>query len=169
MAGGNQGIAGNRLLRHGVGEHALARFDRDVLSIPALTHVLVHFGINDLGLPGMLGEPPATADALIEGFTALADRAHRAGLKILAATIGPFAGADPEISTPEGLATRRDVNDWIRTTDAFDAVFDVARAVANPDAPDYIHPALDSGDGMHLNDKGAEAVADAVNLDDLAL
>ncbi|MFC6021147.1 GDSL-type esterase/lipase family protein [Plantactinospora solaniradicis] len=165
----NQGIAGNRLLRDGVGEHALARFDRDVLSIPALTHVLVHFGINDIGLPGMLGEPPATADVLIEGFTALADHAHRAGLKILAATIGPFAGAGPEISTPENLAIRREVNDWIRTTGAFDTVFDVARAVANPDAPDYIHPTLDSGDGIHLNDKGAEAMADAVNLDDLAL
>lgn len=102
----NQGIAGNRLLRDGVGEHALARFDRDVLSIPALTHVLVHFGINDLGLPGMLGEPPVTADDLVEGFRALADRAHSAGLRILAATIGPFAGAGPEISTPEGLAVR---------------------------------------------------------------
>ncbi|NYH44538.1 lysophospholipase L1-like esterase [Micromonospora jinlongensis] len=30
-------------------------------------------------------------------------------------------------------------------------------------------PALDSGDGMHLNDRGAEAMAAAVNLDDLAL
>jgi lysophospholipase L1-like esterase len=60
------------------------------------------------------------------------------------------------------------VNDWIRTTDAFDAVFDVALAVANPDAPDFIHPALDSGDGMHLNDKGAQAMADAVDLDTLA-
>ncbi|MBQ0979091.1 SGNH/GDSL hydrolase family protein [Micromonospora sp. M61] len=165
----NQGIAGNRLLRHGVGEHALARFDRDVLSIPALTHVLVHFGINDLGLPGMLGEPPVTADDLVEGFRALADRAHSAGLRILAATIGPFAGAGPEISTPQGLAVRREVNEWIRTTGTFDAVFDVALAVADPDAPDHIHPALDSGDGMHLNDKGAEAMAAAVNLDDLAL
>lgn len=51
----NQGIAGNRLLRDEIGEHALARFDRDVLSIPGPTHVLVHFGINDLGLPGMVG------------------------------------------------------------------------------------------------------------------
>ncbi|MCG5440823.1 SGNH/GDSL hydrolase family protein [Micromonospora foliorum] len=165
----NQGIAGNRLLRDGVGEHALKRFDRDVLSIPALTHVLVHFGINDLGLPTMLGEPAVTADALVTGFRALADRAHAAGLRIVAATIGPFAGAGPEISTPAGLATRREVNDWIRTTDAFDGVFDVARAVADPSAPDHIHPALDSGDGMHLNDRGAEAMADAVNLDDLAL
>ncbi|MEW2142082.1 GDSL-type esterase/lipase family protein [Micromonospora vinacea] len=165
----NQGIAGNRLLRDGVGEHGLARFDRDVLTIPALTHVLVHFGINDLGLPTMLGEPAVTADALVEGFRALADRAHGAGLRIFAATIGPFAGAGPEISTPAGLATRRQVNGWIRTTDAFDGVFDVARAVANPSAPDHIHPALDSGDGMHLNDRGAEAMAAAVDLDDLAL
>ncbi|SNT10966.1 Lysophospholipase L1 [Streptosporangium subroseum] len=166
----NQGIAGNRLLTDEVGEHALARFDRDVLSVPGLTHVLVHFGINDLGLPGMLGEPPATAGALIEGFTALAHRAHAADLKILGATIGPFAGAAyPGISTPAGLAARREVNDWIRTTDAFDAVFDVARAVENPAAPDYIHPALDGGDGMHLNDRGAQAMADSVDLETLAL
>jgi lysophospholipase L1-like esterase len=166
----NQGIAGNRLLRDEAGEHALARFDRDVLSVPGLTHVLVHFGINDLGLPGMSGEPPATRDALVEGFEVLARRAHQAGLKILAATIGPFAGAVyPGISTPEGLAARREVNDWIRTTATFDAVFDVARAVENPEAPDYIHPALDTGDGMHLNDKGAQAMADAVDLETLAL
>jgi GDSL-like Lipase/Acylhydrolase family len=73
----NQGIAGNRLLVDEVGEHALARFDRDVLSIPGLTHVLVHFGINDLGLPGTYGEPPATSDALIESFKTLAHRAHK--------------------------------------------------------------------------------------------
>jgi lysophospholipase L1-like esterase len=166
----NQGIAGNRLLRDEVGEHALARFDRDVLSIPGLTHVLVHFGMNDLGLPGMFGEPPITSDALIEGFKALATRAHKADLKILAATIGPFAGAVyPGMSTPEGLDARRQVNDWIRTTDTFDAVFDVARAVENPEAHDYIHPALDGGDGMHLNDKGAQAMANAVDLETLAL
>lgn len=85
------------------------------------------------------------------------------------ATIGPFAGAGPEVSSPEGLVVRREVNDWIRTTDAFDAVFDVARAVADPQAPDHIHSALDSGDGMHLNDEGAKAMAGAVNLEDLAL
>jgi lysophospholipase L1-like esterase len=164
----NQGIAGNRLLRDEVGERALTRFDRDVLSIPGLTHVLVHLGMNDLGLPGMLGEPPAESEALIEGFKTLARRAHDADLKILAATIGPFAGAVyPGVSTPEGLAGRREVNDWIRTTDTFDAIFDVARAVENPEAPDHIHPDLDSGDGMHLNDAGAQAMADAINSETL--
>lgn len=166
----NQGIAGNRLLTDEVGERALARFDRDVRSIPGLTHILVNFGINDLGLPGMSGEPPVTSGGLIGGFEALARRAHEANLRILAATIGPFAGAVyPGVSTPEGLAARHEVNAWIRATDTFDAVFDVARAVENPEAPDYIHPALDGGDGMHLNDAGAEAVANAVDPATLAL
>ncbi|WP_433337685.1 GDSL-type esterase/lipase family protein [Spirillospora sp. CA-294931] len=166
----NQGIAGNRLLTDEIGERALARFDRDVLAIPAVTHVLVNFGINDLGLPGMIGEPPATPAALIEGFTSLAERAHDAKLRIIAATIGPFAGVIyPGISTPEGLAARREVNEWIRATDVFDAVFDVARAVENPEDPDFIRPDLDGGDGMHLNDAGAAAMAGAVDLETLVL
>ncbi|MEV0385051.1 GDSL-type esterase/lipase family protein [Nonomuraea sp. NPDC050643] len=166
----NQGIAGNRLLRDEVGEHGLARFDRDVLSIPGVTHVLVHLGLNDLGLPGMSGGPPVTSGALIEGLEALAHRAHAAGLKILLATIGPFAGAvHPGISTPEALAARREVNDWVRASGTFDAAFDVARAVENPGAPDHIHPALDGGDGMHLNDTGAQAMANAVDLGTLVL
>ncbi|MEO3788258.1 SGNH/GDSL hydrolase family protein [Actinocorallia sp. B10E7] len=166
----NQGISGNRLLTDEIGEHALARFERDVLSVPGATHVLVHFGINDLGLPGMAGLPPATAEDLIEGFTELARRARAADLKILAATIGPYAGAVyPGISTPEGLQARRQVNDWIRTGGAFDAIFDVARAVENPEDPDFIRPDYDGGDGMHLNDAGARAMADAVDLRHLAL
>jgi lysophospholipase L1-like esterase len=166
----NQGIAGNRLLVDEIGEHALARFDRDVLSVPGATHVLVHFGINDLGLPGMVGLPPAAAEDLIDGFTTLAARAQQAGLTILAATIGPFGGAIyPGVSTPEGVARRRRVNEWIRSSGVFDAVFDVAGAVENPAAPDVIRPAFDSGDGMHLNDAGYRAMAEAVDLDTIAL
>lgn len=60
---------------------------------------------------------------------------------------------------------RREVNDWIRPA----GVFDSARAVADPDGPDFIRPTWDSGDGMHLNDAGAEAVAGTVSRDELAL
>ncbi|MEW9550469.1 GDSL-type esterase/lipase family protein [Nonomuraea sp. NPDC050783] len=166
----NQGIAGNRLLVDEVGEHALARLERDALSVPGATHVLVNLGINDLGLPGMAGLPPATADDLIAGFTELAGRVRAAGLRVLAATVGPFAGAIyPGVSTPEGLAARRRVNEWIRAGGAFDAVFDVARAVENPGDPDFIRPDLDAGDGMHLNDAGAGVMAGTVDLADLRL
>ncbi|WP_026412303.1 GDSL-type esterase/lipase family protein [Actinomadura oligospora] len=164
----NQGISGNRLLADGTGEHALSRLERDALSVPGVTHVLLHFGINDLGLPGLYGLPMPTAEDLIAAYTELAVRIHAAGLRVLAGTIGPFGGAIYEgVSSPEGLEIRREVNEWIRTTDVFDAVFDSARAVEDPDAPGYIRPDLDSGDGMHLNDDGAHAMAGAVNLTDL--
>ena len=104
-----------------------------------------------------------TAADLGAGFTALAGLAHGSGLRIVAATIGPYAGAVyPGVVTPDGLVARREVNDWIRTAGVFAGVFvgvfDVARAVGNPDDPDFIRPDLDSGDGTHLNDKGAEAM-----------
>ncbi|MEU0844632.1 GDSL-type esterase/lipase family protein [Streptomyces sp. NPDC005962] len=164
----NQGIGGNRLLTDEVGEHALARFERDVLLCRGARHVLVHFGLNDLGLPGMLGLPPVTAGELIAGFAELAVRAHDAGLAIHTATMGPYAGAvHPGCSTPEGLAIRREVNDWIRASGTFDTVFDVARAVADPARPDHLRPAFDGGDGMHLNDGGARAMAASVDIDAL--
>ncbi|MEV0252589.1 GDSL-type esterase/lipase family protein [Nocardia sp. NPDC050712] len=156
----NQGISGNRLLTDEIGAAGLHRFDRDVLAVPGVTRVLVNFGINDLILGGMAGQPPATAAELIAGFTALAARAHAAGLTVHAATIGPYAGCVyPGMPIEETLATRRAVNEWLRGTDVFDGVFDVAAAVADPARPDFIRPDFDSGDGMHLNDAGAQAMA----------
>ncbi|WP_040783048.1 GDSL-type esterase/lipase family protein [Nocardia pneumoniae] len=161
----NQGISGNRLLTPEIGEPGLERFDRDALTVPGVTSVLVNFGINDLILGGMAGQPPATADELIAGFSALAHRAHAAGLPIHAATIGPYAGCIYEgVTIAETLPTRRRVNEWLRGTDIFDSVFDVARAVEDPERPDFIRPEFDSGDGMHLNDAGARAMAETIDI-----
>ena len=51
----NLGISGNRLLHDGAGESALARFDRDVLSLPGVKYLVVFIGVNDLGVS--YGEP----------------------------------------------------------------------------------------------------------------
>ncbi|WP_246023617.1 GDSL-type esterase/lipase family protein [Nocardia yunnanensis] len=156
----NQGISGNQLLADAIGEHGLARFERDVLSVPGVAAVWANFGINDL----ILGET-ADADALIAGFTALAARAHAAGLPIYANTIGPFGGAIyPGLAVATGIPVRHRVNAWLRGTDVFDAVFDVAAAVEDPDNRDVIRPDLDCGDGMHLNDAGARVMAETVDL-----
>ncbi|WP_167478065.1 GDSL-type esterase/lipase family protein [Nocardia arthritidis] len=163
----NQGIAGNRLLRAEIGESALDRFDRDVLATPGVGRVLINFGINDLIIGDMADpvQPPATAAELIAGFTELARRAHAAGLPIHAATIGPYAGCVYEgMSVAKSLAARREVNEWLRTTDIFDGVFDVAAAVEDPERPDYIRPEFDCGDGMHLNDAGAAAMAETIDI-----
>ncbi|WP_030684480.1 GDSL-type esterase/lipase family protein [Streptomyces sp. NRRL B-1347] len=166
----NQGIGGNRLLTDEVGLRGSARFERDVLGVPGATHVLFHFGLNDVGLPGTVGEPPATAEDLIEGFTALAGRARSHGLRTIGMTMGPYAGTIyPGVDTPEGRAVRREVNAWIRTSTVFDAVVDVAAAVQDPQAPDAIRADLDSGDHLHLNDAGTHAMAEAVDLAQLRL
>ncbi|WP_327093900.1 GDSL-type esterase/lipase family protein [Nocardia vinacea] len=157
----NQGIGGTRLLTDQIGEHGLARFDRDVLGVPGVTHVVLNFGINDL----ILDNSTSSAEALIAGFTELAGRARAAGLAVYANTIGPFAGVIyPDLNVAEGRVVRRDVNEWLRTTSIFDAVFDVAAAVENPDDPDFIRPDLDSGDGLHLNDAGHRIMGETMAI-----
>ncbi|MFC9440407.1 GDSL-type esterase/lipase family protein [Nocardia sp. NPDC057030] len=161
----NQGIGGNRLLTNEIGVPGLERFDRDVLSVPGVRTVLINFGINDLILGGMSGEPHATTDQLIAGFTEIARRAHEANLTIHAATIGPYAGCIyPGMPLAETQRTRTEVNEWLRATDVFDSVFDVARAVEDPARPGFILPAFDSGDGMHLNDAGHRAMGETVDV-----
>jgi lysophospholipase L1-like esterase len=54
----NEGIGGNRVLSDGMGIKALARFDRDVLSQPSISHVVIMEGINDIGWPGTFLTPP---------------------------------------------------------------------------------------------------------------
>ncbi|VFA98100.1 GDSL-type esterase/lipase family protein [Nocardia cyriacigeorgica] len=156
----NQGIGGNRLLTDQIGEHGLSRFARDVLSVPGVAAVWANFGINDL----ILDERTATAADMIAGYTELAGLAHEAGLPIYINTIGPFGGAYyPGLNVAEGIPVRRELNDWLRGTDVFDAVFDVAAAVEDPARPNFIRPEFDN-DGMHLNDAGHRAIAAAFDL-----
>src|SRR5207249_347232 len=115
----NEGIAGNRVLGDGVGENALARFDRDVLVQTGVTHVIVLEGINDIGRAGNNPSPTVVAD-LISAYKQLIARAHARGLKIYGGTLTPFKRA---ISwTNEGEAKRQALNQWIRTGKAFDGV-----------------------------------------------
>jgi lysophospholipase L1-like esterase len=60
--------------------------------------------------------------------------------------------------------TRAAVNDFIRTSGAFDAVVDFDAAVRDPAAPARIRAAFDPGDHLHPNDAGLRAMGDAVPL-----
>lgn len=161
----NTGIAGNRLLRDEVGERGLGRLGRDVLDIPGVTHLLVHLGLNDLGLPGTVGEARPGAGDVVAGLADLAARAHDAGLVVVGATLGPTGSVSYEgYDAPEVRRAAAEVDDWVRRGGAFDSVVDVAAGLADPDAPDHLRPAYDSGDGLHFNDAGALAVAEAIDL-----
>ena len=56
------------------------------------------------------------------------------------------------------------INDWIRTGSGFDAVVDFDKAIRDPARPDRLLPALDSGDHVHPNDRGYQAMAAAIDL-----
>lgn len=161
----NQGLGGNRLLRDNIGPSAVSRFERDVLGTPGVTHAIVLIGINDIGMPGFLGAAEkVTAAQLIDGLTSLADKARARGVKAFVGTLLPFEEAFPPYYTPEGEAIRQEVNAWIRGNTSYDGVIDFEAAVRDPEQPAKILASFDSGDHLHPNDAGQEAMANAVPL-----
>ncbi|MGW3205009.1 hypothetical protein [Streptomyces sp. NPDC001135] len=63
---------------------------------------------------------------------------------------------------------RREINAWLLGDEhSFDGIVDVA--AADPAAPDRIRAEFNSGFGLHVNDAGAKAIADAVDLTLLGL
>ena len=173
----NEGIAGNRLLGDGpiasLGVSALARFDRDALSVPGVTHVVLLEGINDLGFPGAklgklaLADPAdvRSAEDLIGAYRQLISRAHARGVKVIGSTMTPCEGMDiPGYYSEAKEATRQAVNKWIRTSAAFDGVIDFDAVMRDPDHPSRLLPRLASEDHLHPNDAGYQAMADAIDL-----
>jgi lysophospholipase L1-like esterase len=117
---------------------------------------------NDVGAP-VSSEPSetVTASEIISGLEQLILRAHEKGLKIIGATLTPFGGAF--YWTQAGETIREQVNDFIRSG-AFDGVVDFAGATANPHDPLVYAAQFDSGDHLHPNDAGYQAMADAFDL-----
>ena len=178
----NEGVAGNRLLSDGppntgltfnFGLSALARFDRDALSLPGITHIVLLEGLNDIGFPGAklgdhyLADPSdvRTAEDLIDGYKQLIARAHTNGVKIIGATIGPFEGVDlPGYYSKSKETIRQEANKWIRGGGAFDGVIDFDAVLRDPDHPSRLTPRFASNDHLHPNPAGYQAMADAIDL-----
>jgi lysophospholipase L1-like esterase len=156
----DEGISSNQLLNDtfgpSAGVPALARLGRDVIDRAGVKDVILLEGINDIR-----GDD-AQADALIAGYEQLIAQAHAAGLKIFGGTLTPAKGAD--LWSPEKEQTREAVNHWILTSGAFDGVIDFAKATADTTDPEMFNPAYDSGDHLHPNDAGYQAMANAIDL-----
>jgi lysophospholipase L1-like esterase len=173
----NQGIAGNRLLGDGpiasLGVSALARFDRDALSVPGVTHIVLLEGTNDIGFPGAkLGDlllAPAsdgpTVEEILGAYRQLIDRAHARGIRVIGSTLTPCEGVIiPGYHTEAKERMRQAVNQWIRTSGAFDGVIDFDAVVRDPGHPSRLLPRFASEDHLHPNDAGYQAMADAIDL-----
>jgi lysophospholipase L1-like esterase len=168
----NAGIGGNRVLTSSPcwGANALARLGRDVLAQAGIEAVILFEGTNDIGQPDTpvletnpcLSRTQVTADEIIAGYKQIIARTHARGFKIFGATILPYQGFGAWTAT--GEAKRVAVNQWIRTSGAFDGVIDFDAVLRDPSTPSRLAPQYDSGDHLHPGPAGHEAMGNAVDL-----
>jgi lysophospholipase L1-like esterase len=155
----NAGLGGNRLIADRDepfwGVAGVTRVQRDVLSQTGVKAMILLEAVNDIGYS-------ASAEDLIAGHRNVIAQARAKGVKVYGGTVLPFKGSF--IWTEEREATWRTLNDWIRTSGEFDGVIDFAAATAVPGDAATLDPAYDSGDHLHPNDAGTEAMANAIDL-----
>jgi lysophospholipase L1-like esterase len=165
----NQGLGGNHLLIDGLGPNALARFDRDVLAQTGVRWLIVFEGVNDLGGLTKNGEVSAAEHTalvarILATYQQMIVRAHAHGIRVIGATITPFAGSDFYHPGAATEADRQTVNAWIRAPGHFDSALDFDQVVRDPGEPGHLLPAYDCGDHLHPNPAGYKAIGDAVPL-----
>jgi len=150
-------ISGNSVLGDSPnsGESAVHRLDRDVLSHRTLRYVVFMEGINDV-------KAGRSGDKLIAAYQEIISRVHAKGAKIYGVTLTPFKGFKGYSEATE--QQRQHVNEWIRTSGAFDAVIDFDALVRDPADGQLLSATYDSGDHLHPNDDGYRAMGSAVSL-----
>lgn len=158
----NLGIGGNCVLRGGLGPTALSRFDRDILSQSNVKWLLILEGINDIGGIRNAESAPEVAQQLIEAYSLMADKAHARGIKVYGCTMLPFEQSFYD--TPFRQQARDTVNEWIRTTDKFDAVIDFDKIMRNPDDIKKINADWHDGDMLHPNQAGYKKMGETIDL-----
>lgn len=177
----NAGIGGNQVVGPAVypppkpfpgGPSALARLERDVLSLSGVRTVIWLEGTNDFSRNGN-----ATFEAVEKGMREGVARMRKAipGVRVIGATL---TSALNSTSAAHGFKEqddkRRRLNEFIRTSGVFDGVIDFDKATTDPATgemraefvPDNTigHP----GDKLHPNRLGYMAMGMAIDLKVLA-
>ncbi len=155
----NEGINGNKLLTGFLGAPAVNRFDEDVLEYAGVKYVILLIGINDIGT----GNPDVAAEEMIEGYRDIIRRARDAGLQIFGGTLTPAEHTPFSFYEPYEEAKRVEVNRFIRESGEFDAVFDFAAAVEDPEDSTRWRDGF-SNDQLHPSDDATEAMASLIDL-----
>lgn len=158
----NAGISGNQVVRDGRSANVRARLDRDVLSLPGVSHVILIEGINDIRHDGNPANVGRTPEEVIASYRQVIARLHLRGIKVVGGTMTAFGGSERFDERSE--AARQAVNAFIRDSGEFDAVADFDRATLNPDQPDALKSDLVGADRLHPNDAGYRVMAEAIDL-----
>lgn len=153
----NLGIGGNCVLRGGLSEPAVKRFDRDVLGQAGCTAVIIFEGINDIG--GSDGRSEQVAREMIDAFKGFIEKVHAQGKKVYLATITPFGNCFYDKGNFFKEAARQTINEWIRTNKEADGYIDFDEAMRDPEKPRQLKEALQE-DWLHPNAKGYQMMGE---------
>ncbi|WP_165949573.1 GDSL-type esterase/lipase family protein [Kribbella turkmenica] len=155
----NEGIGASELLRRaalfGLSQPGITRMDRDVLLQSNVRAAIVLMGTNDI-----LGGHRASAEQVIAGLQQLVAKAKDQDVRVIGGTITPCScyGSEQE-------RHREAVNEWIRTSEAFDGVVDFDRALRDPANTHRMDPAYhDPGDPLHPNAEGYRVMGNSIPL-----
>lgn len=172
----NVSISGNRLLRDTgnqlllgnlFGDSGVKRFDWDVAGYAGVETFICCDGANDVHQPTTYAcypwEKIPTYDAFCEGFRALNRKARTLGIRCIGTSLTPLKNGLGY--NDEKRVLRRKVNEWILASGEYDAVFDLAKVISDHSDPDAMNPSFDSGDHLHFNVEGGQAIADAFPLE----
>ncbi len=170
----NAGIGGNQVVGPAEyaaqkpasgGPSALARLDRDVLSLSGVAAVIWLEGINDL-TRGTSVE--AIQAGMKEGVGRI--RAKLPGVRVIGATLTPALGAANVTGSPEQDQKRKQLNEFIRASGLFDSVADFDRVTTDPATgamkAEFVHNTTIGGEGdkLHPNRLGYLAMGAAIDL-----
>lgn len=153
----NTGIGGNAIFG-GAGDAAKERFERDVLDIPGVHHVIILIGINDL--PGAQYD---TSEEIIAEYKKMIKACHDRGISIYAGTITPFEGNDIFYSQLHDQI-RKSINEFITSPNSgFDGFVDFSNVLCYAENTSRMQTVYDSGDCLHPNANGYDVMGKAAN------
>jgi lysophospholipase L1-like esterase len=121
--------------------------------------------MNDIGQTnGTATEQNETLHRLKLHFHQLVTRLHTFNIVVIGGTLTPFICPPGREGNEYALKpireqSRQALNDWIRTSGAFDAFVDFDQMVRDPFNGTLLRPELDSGDCLHPNDAGNKLMA----------
>ena len=152
----NTAIAGGALMSGGWGEPGIKRFERDVLNIPGVHHVIILLGTNDI--PGAQYD---TSEEFIETYSKMIKMCHEKGISVYAGTITPFGNSEMWYSELHEKI-RKTVNEWMMSDESgFDGYIDFAGVTCYAEKPQTLQTLYDSGDGLHPNANGYDVMGKA--------